>query len=186
MCTRELADARQVRLRAFNGRKRYLLVDTMGLVIAAIGHRADIQDRDGAPLCCPPCAVRFPRCATSLLMAAMLATSSAKHSPDRADGHSTSSKKLTGTSTPLLNGGTVRRLSFVRNSACIFYLSHTGKDRCGRSWDGASVARGWSGLHASVRSFSAARLPVESPRRPRQADHRCRALVRRPHPCRHR
>src|ERR1700736_1139629 len=32
-----------------NGRKRHLLVDTMGLVIAAIVHRADIQDRDGAP-----------------------------------------------------------------------------------------------------------------------------------------
>jgi transposase len=33
-----------------NGRKRHLLVDTMGLLIAAIVHRADIQDRDGAPL----------------------------------------------------------------------------------------------------------------------------------------
>jgi transposase len=33
-----------------NGRKRHLLVDTIGLVIAAIVHRADIQDRDGAPL----------------------------------------------------------------------------------------------------------------------------------------
>jgi transposase len=31
-----------------NGRKRHLLVDTMGLLIAAIVHRADIQDRDGA------------------------------------------------------------------------------------------------------------------------------------------
>jgi transposase len=29
---------------------RHLLVDTMGLLIAAIVHRADIQDRDGAPL----------------------------------------------------------------------------------------------------------------------------------------
>jgi transposase len=33
-----------------NGRKRHLLVDTKGLLIAAIVHRADIQDRDGAPL----------------------------------------------------------------------------------------------------------------------------------------
>jgi transposase len=33
-----------------NGRKRHLLVDTMGLLIAAIVHRADIQDHDGAPL----------------------------------------------------------------------------------------------------------------------------------------
>ena len=32
-----------------NGRKRHLLVDTMGLLIAAIVHRADIQNRDGAP-----------------------------------------------------------------------------------------------------------------------------------------
>lgn len=32
-----------------NGRKRHLLVDTTGLLIAAIVHRADIQDRDGAP-----------------------------------------------------------------------------------------------------------------------------------------
>jgi len=33
-----------------NGRKRHLLVDTIGLMVAAIVHRADIQDRDGAPL----------------------------------------------------------------------------------------------------------------------------------------
>ena len=33
-----------------NGRKRHLLTNTIGLVIAAIVHRADIQDRDGAPL----------------------------------------------------------------------------------------------------------------------------------------
>jgi transposase len=33
-----------------NGRKRHILVDTMGLLVAAIVHRADIQDRDGAPL----------------------------------------------------------------------------------------------------------------------------------------
>jgi transposase len=32
-----------------NGRKRHLLVDTMGLLLAAIVHRADLQDRDGAP-----------------------------------------------------------------------------------------------------------------------------------------
>lgn len=33
-----------------NGRKRHLLVDSIGLMVAAIVHRADIQDRDGAPL----------------------------------------------------------------------------------------------------------------------------------------
>lgn len=31
------------------GRKRHLLVDTMGLLTAAVVHRANIQDRDGAP-----------------------------------------------------------------------------------------------------------------------------------------
>jgi transposase len=32
------------------GRKRHILTDTMGLLVAAIVHTADIQDRDGAPL----------------------------------------------------------------------------------------------------------------------------------------
>ena len=32
------------------GRKRHLLVDTMGLLIAAVVHSADIQDRDGAKI----------------------------------------------------------------------------------------------------------------------------------------
>jgi transposase len=31
------------------GRKRHILTDTSGLVLAAIVHAADIQDRDGAP-----------------------------------------------------------------------------------------------------------------------------------------
>ena len=33
-----------------NGRKRHILTDTTGLLVAAEVHRADIQDRDGAPL----------------------------------------------------------------------------------------------------------------------------------------
>jgi putative transposase len=33
-----------------NGRKRHLLVDVLGLVIAVVVHTADIQDRDGAKL----------------------------------------------------------------------------------------------------------------------------------------
>ena len=33
-----------------SGRKRHILVDTMGLLIAVIVHTADIQDRDGAKL----------------------------------------------------------------------------------------------------------------------------------------
>lgn len=32
------------------GRKRHLLTDTSGLLVGAVVHRADIQDRDGAPL----------------------------------------------------------------------------------------------------------------------------------------
>jgi transposase len=43
-----------------NGRKRHLLVDTMGLVIAAIVHRADVQDRDGAPLLLATMRSAFP------------------------------------------------------------------------------------------------------------------------------
>lgn len=32
-----------------NGRKRHLITDTLGLMVAALVHPADIQDRDGAP-----------------------------------------------------------------------------------------------------------------------------------------
>jgi transposase len=43
-----------------NGRKRHLLVDKIGLLIAAIVHRADIQDRDGAPLLLAAMRSSFP------------------------------------------------------------------------------------------------------------------------------
>lgn len=43
-----------------NGRKRHLLVDKIGLMIAAIVHRADIQDRDGAPLLLATLRSAFP------------------------------------------------------------------------------------------------------------------------------
>src|SRR5437588_4952125 len=33
-----------------NGRKRHLLVDTLGLLLAVVVHAADLQDRDGAKL----------------------------------------------------------------------------------------------------------------------------------------
>jgi len=33
-----------------NGRKRHILTDTNGLLVAAVVHPADTQDRDGAPL----------------------------------------------------------------------------------------------------------------------------------------
>jgi len=42
------------------GRKRHLSVDKIGLVIAAIVHRADIQDRDGAPLLLATMRSAFP------------------------------------------------------------------------------------------------------------------------------
>ncbi len=33
-----------------NGRKRHIVVDTLGLLLAVVVHPADIQDRDGARL----------------------------------------------------------------------------------------------------------------------------------------
>jgi putative transposase len=44
-----------------NGRKRHLVVDTMGMVLAAVVHSAGIQDRDGAKLVLPKRVGRFPR-----------------------------------------------------------------------------------------------------------------------------
>jgi putative transposase len=44
-----------------NGRKRHLVVDTLGLVMAAGVHSAGIQDRDGAKLVLKKMVGRFPR-----------------------------------------------------------------------------------------------------------------------------
>jgi putative transposase len=44
-----------------NGRKRHLLVDTLGLVLMIIVHAADIQDRDGARLVLQAIRGLFPR-----------------------------------------------------------------------------------------------------------------------------
>ena len=44
-----------------NGRKRHLVVDTLGLVVAAVVHAADLQDRDGAKLVLAKLVGRFPR-----------------------------------------------------------------------------------------------------------------------------
>jgi len=44
-----------------NGRKRHLLVDTLGLVLMVIVHAANIQDRDGAKLLLEKAKERFPR-----------------------------------------------------------------------------------------------------------------------------
>jgi len=44
-----------------NGRKRHLVVDTIGLVLAVVVHAASIQDREGAKLVLARLAGRFPR-----------------------------------------------------------------------------------------------------------------------------
>ncbi|MBC7226963.1 MAG: IS5 family transposase [Thermoflexales bacterium] len=44
-----------------NGRKRHLLVDTLGLLLMVIVHAANIQDRDGAKLLLEKAQGRFPR-----------------------------------------------------------------------------------------------------------------------------
>ena len=43
------------------GRKRHLLVDTLGLLLAVVVHPADVQDRDGAKLLLAKLAGRYPR-----------------------------------------------------------------------------------------------------------------------------
>jgi putative transposase len=44
-----------------SGRKRHLLVDTMGLLLKVVVHRADIQDREGVPLLLESVQGHFPR-----------------------------------------------------------------------------------------------------------------------------
>ena len=43
------------------GRKRHIVVDTMGLLLAVVVHAANIQDRDGAKLALAKLPGRFPR-----------------------------------------------------------------------------------------------------------------------------
>ena len=43
------------------GRKRHLVVDTMGLLLAVVVHAANVQDRDGAKLVLHKLAGHFPR-----------------------------------------------------------------------------------------------------------------------------
>lgn len=43
------------------GRKRHIVVDTTGLLLAIVTHPADIQDRDGAKLVINKLIGRFPR-----------------------------------------------------------------------------------------------------------------------------
>jgi putative transposase len=44
-----------------SGRKRHLLVDTMGLLLKVVVHAANIQDREGVPLLLEPVQGHFPR-----------------------------------------------------------------------------------------------------------------------------
>ncbi len=44
-----------------NGRKRHILVDTLGLLLVLVVHGADVQDRDGLALVCRRLRRRFPR-----------------------------------------------------------------------------------------------------------------------------
>ena len=46
-----------------SGRKRHLLVDTTGLLLAVHVHPADVADRDGAQTLLAPLGARFPRLA---------------------------------------------------------------------------------------------------------------------------
>jgi putative transposase len=43
------------------GRKRHIVVDTLGLLLAIVVHAADVQDRDGAYAVLAKLAGRFPR-----------------------------------------------------------------------------------------------------------------------------
>lgn len=43
------------------GRKRHIVVDTLGLLLAVVVHAANVQDRDGAKLVLRKLAGRFPR-----------------------------------------------------------------------------------------------------------------------------
>ena len=44
-----------------NGRKRHIVVDTLGLILAVVVHAASVQDRDGAKLVIAKLGGRFPR-----------------------------------------------------------------------------------------------------------------------------
>jgi putative transposase len=44
-----------------NGRKRHIVVDTLGLLLAVVVHAASVQDRDGAKLVLAKLVGRFPR-----------------------------------------------------------------------------------------------------------------------------
>ena len=69
------------------GRKRHIITDTGGLLVGAVVHAADIQDRDGAPAV--PASIRYasPGFATSSPMAPTAGRSSLTRWPGSAPGH---------------------------------------------------------------------------------------------------
>ena len=78
------------------GRKRHILTDTEGFLVAALVHAADIQDRDGAPAVLAEARYRFPWLRTSSPMADMPARSSAARCARWEPGSSKSSAGQTG------------------------------------------------------------------------------------------
>ena len=73
------------------GRKRHLLTDTAGFLIAGIVHEASTQDRDGAPALFKLVRSAFPWLRHASLMVAMRAKSSKRRSTQSAAGPSKSS-----------------------------------------------------------------------------------------------
>jgi transposase len=77
------------------GRKRHIVTDTQGLLVGAVVHTADIQDRDGAPDVLASIRHNFPGCVTCSPMAVMPATNCAPRSPKSAHGRWKSSSART-------------------------------------------------------------------------------------------
>ena len=63
------------------GKKRHILVDAQGVLIQAIVHAADIQDRDGGILLMSSLFASIPSCSSSTPTAATRGTSSAMGLP---------------------------------------------------------------------------------------------------------
>src|ERR1700758_5116477 len=68
------------------GRKRHIVTDTGGLLVAAEVHPANVQDRDAAPLVIEAIHPLFPGCATCSPIASTTAPTSVTPSPSTATG----------------------------------------------------------------------------------------------------
>jgi len=73
------------------GRKRHMITDTQGFLLALLVHEANIQDNHGAVPLLGSLRQTFPSSGTYLLIASTAAPSSAMRSPPSADGRSRSS-----------------------------------------------------------------------------------------------